>query len=267
MSDVVVKNHIYDFMRSNNVVEAQQAIGVSSSILLSSVEVQVDELETDYNINKPIWINTSTIVQSNSATWSSNEIVDFDSNVISAISANPSATREAMGVSVLGDELFRSITPTDARELLDIEEDNFEVVDINDISLDPALTPITDITLDSGVWKVNANYSLQTTLTAGTANVRSRMQIISGSGSIYGKRVICPHQGNMVSYTLFNISTVNHDMAITVGSPNFKLGESFFDTYVTVTSPLIIRFSFGHTIQPLSATIGKMFLTYKKQKI
>lgn len=69
MSDVVVKNHIYDFMRSENVVEAQQAIGVSSSTELSSVEIRIDAIETDYNTNKPIWNGTFTTVQANSATW------------------------------------------------------------------------------------------------------------------------------------------------------------------------------------------------------
>jgi hypothetical protein len=65
MSDVIVKNHIYDFMRSNNVSGAQQAINVIDRSEFSTIE-------NDYNSNKPKWDGTYTTVRSNSASWSNN---------------------------------------------------------------------------------------------------------------------------------------------------------------------------------------------------
>jgi hypothetical protein len=86
MSDVIVKNHIYDFMRSNNVSEAQQAINIIDCSEFSTIE-------NDYNSNKPKWDGTYTTVRSNSASWSSgggtsNTLISFISGSTYTISVS-----------------------------------------------------------------------------------------------------------------------------------------------------------------------------------
>jgi len=84
MSDIVVKDHIYNFMKSQNVVEAQHSINTVDKSELTQIETKVDNLELDYDINKPKWDNTSTLVQNNSANW----LGASSDNVVIANSAN-----------------------------------------------------------------------------------------------------------------------------------------------------------------------------------
>ena len=78
MADIIVKNHIYDFMRSPNIATAQQSINVPDKSELNTLKIDVEILKDNYDvinnnssINIDNWNNTYNTVQSNSASWAS----------------------------------------------------------------------------------------------------------------------------------------------------------------------------------------------------
>jgi hypothetical protein len=100
MADIIVKNHIYDFMRSPNIATSQQSINVPDKSELNTLKIDVEILKDNYdvinnnsNINIDNWNNTYNTVQSNSASWSSgggtsNTLISFISGSTYTISVS-----------------------------------------------------------------------------------------------------------------------------------------------------------------------------------
>lgn len=97
MADIIVKNHIYDFMRSPNIATAQQSINVPDKSELNTLKIDVDILKDNYDVinidNINNWNNTYNTVQSNSASWSSgggtsNTLISFISGSTYTISVS-----------------------------------------------------------------------------------------------------------------------------------------------------------------------------------
>jgi hypothetical protein len=62
MSDVIVKNHIYDFMRSNNVSEAQQAINTADATEVNNLLNTFDAISAAFTYGQIGELSGSSII-------------------------------------------------------------------------------------------------------------------------------------------------------------------------------------------------------------